>query len=125
MVLVNSAAIQLSGNRSYACLVKPDSTVTVRDITTGTSDGGDTEITSGLQPGDEVVMTGVDKLQEGTKVNAQIPGEQGGGRGAKAKCGQRATEQTPRRRRPGRRAEARRSESVADILFCGPSPRRC
>ena len=84
VVLVNSAAVQLSGNRSYAWLVKPDSTVTVRDITTSTVEGSNTEITSGLQPGDEVVLTGVDKLQEGMKVNAQVQGDQGGGRGAKA-----------------------------------------
>lgn len=87
VVLVNSAAVQLSGNRSYVWLVKPDSTVTVRDITTSTVEGSDTEISSGLQPGDEVVLTGVDKLQEGMKVNAQVQGDQGGGRGAKGGAG--------------------------------------
>ena len=86
VVLLNNAAIQLSGTRAYVFFVKPDSTVTVRDITTGTVEGSVTEITSGLQPGDEVVLTGVDKLQEGMKVNATIPGEQGGrgGRGSGA-----------------------------------------
>jgi multidrug efflux system membrane fusion protein len=83
VVLVNSAAVQLSGTRSYVWLVKPDSTVTVRDITTGTVEGSETEIPSGMQPGDEVVLTGVDKLQEGMKVNAQVQGDQSGGRGAK------------------------------------------
>jgi hypothetical protein len=29
----------------------------------------------GLNPGDEVVTVGVDKLQDGGKVNAQVPGE--------------------------------------------------
>jgi membrane fusion protein, multidrug efflux system len=84
VVLLNSAAVQLSGNRSYVWLVNQDSggaAVTVRDITTGTVEGSETEITSGLQAGDEVVLTGTDKLQEGMKVNAQIQGEQGG-RGA-------------------------------------------
>ncbi len=81
VVLVNSAAVQLSGARSYVWLVKPDSTVTVRDITTGTTEGSETEVTSGLQVGDEVVLTGVDKLQDGQKVNAQVDGQQGG-RGA-------------------------------------------
>ncbi len=42
---------------------------------------------SGLQPGDEVVLTGVDKLQEGMKVNAQVQGDQSGGRGAKGGAG--------------------------------------
>jgi multidrug efflux system membrane fusion protein len=78
VVLLEDAAIQRSTSEVYVFLVKPDSTVTVRDITVGTSEGGNTEITSGLLAGDEVVMTGVDKLQEGMKVTAQIPGEQSG-----------------------------------------------
>jgi multidrug efflux system membrane fusion protein len=53
--------------------VKTDSTVTVRPITVGTTEGEDSEITSGLTPGEILVMTGVDKLQEGTKVNATLP----------------------------------------------------
>jgi multidrug efflux system membrane fusion protein len=81
VVLLSDAAIQRSTNEIYVYVVKPDSTVTVRNITTGTSDSGETEITSGLAPGDEVVMTGVDKLQEGAKVNATVPGEQPAGRG--------------------------------------------
>jgi multidrug efflux system membrane fusion protein len=51
--------------------VKPDSTVTIRDITIGTVEGDESEVTSGLAPGDDVVMTGVDRLQEGTKVRFQ------------------------------------------------------
>jgi multidrug efflux system membrane fusion protein len=83
VVLLNTAAVLLSGNRSYVWLVKPDTTVTVRDITTGTVEGPDTEITSGLDPGDQVVLTGVDKLQEGQKVT--LPAEGGrGGRGGGA-----------------------------------------
>jgi multidrug efflux system membrane fusion protein len=79
VVLLEDAAIQRSTSAVYVFLVKPDSTVTVRNITVGTSEGGNTEITAGLVANDEVVMTGVDKLQEGMKVAAQVPGEQGGG----------------------------------------------
>ena len=81
VVLLNSAALQLAGTRSYVWIVNPNSTVTVRDVVPGTNDGGETEIVSGLQPGDEVVMTGVDKLQEGQKVSAQVQGEQAGSGG--------------------------------------------
>ncbi len=87
VVLVADAAIQRSTNAIYVFLVKPDSTVTVRNITIGTADGGETEITSGLAPGDEIVVTGVDKLQEGVKVNATVPGEQPGGGGGSRKGG--------------------------------------
>jgi multidrug efflux system membrane fusion protein len=54
--------------------VKPDSTVTVRQLTIGTTEGDDSEVTMGLMPGEVVVMTGVDKLQEGSKVQVQSPG---------------------------------------------------
>jgi len=62
--------------------VKPDSTVTVRNITTGITEADVEEVTSGLQPGDEVVMTGVDKLLEGSKVTVQLQGGRGGAAGA-------------------------------------------
>ena len=73
VTLVPTAAIQRNSQATYVYVVKPDSTVTVRQITVGTTEGDNSEVTSGLTPGEVVVMTGVDKLQEGTKVNAQIP----------------------------------------------------
>jgi multidrug efflux system membrane fusion protein len=52
-----------------------EGTVTIKTITIGTTEGEDAEVTSGLEPGDTVVMTGVDKLQEGSKVRLSKPGE--------------------------------------------------
>jgi len=75
VTLLPVAAVQLNSQSSYVYLVKPDSTVTVRNITTGTTEGDQTEVTSGLQPGDTVVMTGVDKLQENSKVVVHFQGE--------------------------------------------------
>ncbi len=72
VTLLESAAIQRNTNNTYVYLIKPDNTVTVRNITLGTTGGDQTEITSGLMPGDKVVMTGVDKLQEGSKVIATM-----------------------------------------------------
>jgi multidrug efflux system membrane fusion protein len=63
-----SAAIQRNTNDTYVYLIQPDNTVTIRNIKVGTTEGDQSEITSGLLPGDKVVMTGVDKLQEGSKV---------------------------------------------------------
>ncbi len=68
VTLLPSAAIQRNTNDTYVYLIKPDNTVTVRNIKVGTTEGDQSEITSGLKPGDKVVMTGVDKLQEGSKV---------------------------------------------------------
>jgi multidrug efflux system membrane fusion protein len=84
--LVSTAAVQRNSQTTYVYLVKPDSTVTVRPISTGTAEGNETEVVSGLSPGDVAVMTGVDRLQEGSKVSPHIEGENAGpaasGRGA-------------------------------------------
>jgi multidrug efflux system membrane fusion protein len=79
VTLAPTATIQRNSTSTYVFLVKPDSTVTVRTVTIGTVEGSDSEITSGLQPGDEMVMTGVDKLQEGTKVVAHLTSDTGAG----------------------------------------------
>jgi multidrug efflux system membrane fusion protein len=76
VVLLSSAAIQRTSSSQFVYLVQPDSTVTLRNVTLGVTEGDDTEITSGLNAGDVVVMSGADKLEEGAKVNPQIPGEQ-------------------------------------------------
>jgi multidrug efflux system membrane fusion protein len=73
VTLVSNAAIQRNSQATYVYVVQANSTVTVRQITLGTTEGDDSEVTSGLVPGEVVVMTGVDKLQEGSKVNVQIP----------------------------------------------------
>lgn len=74
VTLLPTAAIQRTTTSTYVYLVKPDSTVTVREITVGTTEGDQSQILSGLQPGDAAVMTGVDKLNEGTKVSVQVQG---------------------------------------------------
>ncbi|HWF07920.1 MAG TPA: MdtA/MuxA family multidrug efflux RND transporter periplasmic adaptor subunit [Bryobacteraceae bacterium] len=82
VTLLPSAAIQRNTNATYVYLIQPDSTVRLRNITIGTTEGDQTEITSGLSPGDRVVMTGVDKLQDGSRVS--VSGGGGKAPGAKA-----------------------------------------
>jgi len=72
VTLVATAAIQRNSQNTYVWLVNPNSTVTVRHITVGTTEGNESEVSSGLSPGEEVVMTGVDRLQEGSKVRATL-----------------------------------------------------
>lgn len=74
VVLVPSAAVQRNSASTYVYVVKPDSTVTLRQAAVGTSDDNNTEITSGVQEGDVVVLTGVDKLVEGSKVTVHLEG---------------------------------------------------
>jgi multidrug efflux system membrane fusion protein len=73
VTLVPTTAVQRNSQATYVYVVKADSSVTVRPIVIGTTEGDDSEVTSGLAPGEVVVMTGVDKLQEGSKVKAQVP----------------------------------------------------
>jgi multidrug efflux system membrane fusion protein len=93
VTLLPSAAVQRNSQATYVYVVKADSTVTVRPVTIGTSEGSDSEVTAGLAPGEVVVMTGVDKLQEGTKVTTQIPAADSpaGGPAASSPAGNPAT----------------------------------
>ncbi len=87
VVVLPNAAIQRNSTQIYVWLVKPDGSVTVRPVTVGASEGDLTEITSGVNAGDVVVTVGVDRLLEGSRVNAQVPGEAapiGGGGSGKA-----------------------------------------
>jgi membrane fusion protein, multidrug efflux system len=68
VTLLLSAAVQRNTNNTYVYLIQPDNSVTIRQIAVGTTEGEQSEITQGLMPGDQVVMTGVDKLTEGSKV---------------------------------------------------------
>jgi multidrug efflux system membrane fusion protein len=79
VVLVNSAVIQRYNN-IFIWVIKDDKTVTARTVTLGVTEGENTEITSGLQAGDVAVMTGVDKLAEGTPVSMAMADEAGGGK---------------------------------------------
>jgi membrane fusion protein, multidrug efflux system len=80
VVLVPSAAVQRNSTSTYVYVVNSDSTASVRQVKIGTSDDNNTEITSGVNEGDVVVLTGVDKLQEGSKVTVNMAGASGPGK---------------------------------------------
>jgi multidrug efflux system membrane fusion protein len=84
VTLIPTTAIQRTTTTTYVWLVKPDSSVTVREITVGTTEGDQSQILSGMEPGDEAVITGVDKLNEGVKVNVQVQGQGRGGQPVQA-----------------------------------------
>jgi membrane fusion protein, multidrug efflux system len=74
-VVVPTPAIQLGAPGSYVYVVNSsESTVAVREVKTGPSDGQRTAILSGLELGETVVTDGVDRLYDGAKV--QLPGKQ-------------------------------------------------
>jgi multidrug efflux system membrane fusion protein len=71
VILVPNAALQRTLQQTFVYVVKPDHTVTVRQVTTGTTEGGETAIGTGLSAGEVVVVKGVDKLREGSVVTVQ------------------------------------------------------
>jgi multidrug efflux system membrane fusion protein len=71
VVLVPTAAIQLSPQSTFVFVVKPDQTVEIRNVEiqpTQGLQGKDTPLRQGVAAGETVVVDGVDKLQTGTRV---------------------------------------------------------
>jgi membrane fusion protein, multidrug efflux system len=68
VTVVPTAAIQRSPQGPFVCLVKPEQTVTVRQVRLGPSEGDNSAIDEGLAPGDLVVVEGAERLREGSKV---------------------------------------------------------
>jgi multidrug efflux system membrane fusion protein len=72
--IVPSSSIQHGAPGAFVYLVNPDSTVSVRPVKLGVTDGERQGIVSGLTPGDTVVTDGVDRLRDGAKI--VLPGAQ-------------------------------------------------
>jgi multidrug efflux system membrane fusion protein len=78
VVIVPTAAIQRSPQSTFAYVVKPDSTVDMRNVEVQITQGDDTVIRRGVAAGETVVTDGVDKLQPGMKVVLGTPGSPSG-----------------------------------------------
>ena len=76
-VIIPVAAIQRSPQSAYVYVVKPDSTVEIRDVVVGRVEGEVAAIAKGLAAGEVVVTEGMDKLQPGTPVSLPAKGEGG------------------------------------------------
>ena len=66
---MSSAGIQRGAPGTFVYLINTDtSTVSVRPVKLGVTDGDRVEVLSGLAPGDRVVIDGADKLRDGAKI---------------------------------------------------------
>ncbi len=74
VVVVPVAAVQKGNQGNTVYVVKDDSTVSLRPVTTGPTEGQLIAVLSGLQAGERVVTDGVDRLREGAKVEVTEPG---------------------------------------------------
>jgi multidrug efflux system membrane fusion protein len=74
-----TAAILRGPQGTFVYAVKPDKTVEARNVTISLTQGNNTVITAGLNPGDTVVTDGQDKLQTGSKIEPRTTGQQPSG----------------------------------------------
>jgi multidrug efflux system membrane fusion protein len=75
LVVAPSAAIQNGNQGPFVYVVGADQTVALRPVTLGPVDGDRTAVTTGLEAGEQVVVTGVDRLRNGARV--VLPGTRG------------------------------------------------
>jgi len=73
-VIAPTAAIQRSPQSTFVYVVKNDNSVEVRNISVGITEGDEASVDKGLDAGEKVVIDGIDKLQQGTKVNVRMVG---------------------------------------------------
>jgi len=71
VTIAPSTAIQRGPQGTYVYLAEKNNTVKIRPVTVALSSGNSVGITSGIQPGDSVVVDGQDKLQDGSKIEAR------------------------------------------------------
>ena len=75
-VIIPTAAMQRSPQSTYVYVVAKDRTVKMRNIVTTLTEGDNAAVDSGLAPGEVVVVDGLDKLQDGTRVQVTAAGAQ-------------------------------------------------
>ena len=66
--VVPTAAIQRGSVGAFVYRVNDDNTVTVRPVKLGPAEGEMTVVTSGVAPGERVVVDGLDKLKDGASI---------------------------------------------------------
>lgn len=76
--LVPGSAVQIGQNGPYVFIVKSDSTLELRQVKPGQSQGDLTVITDGVQAGETVITSGQLQLSPGMKVNPRSTGPSNG-----------------------------------------------
>ena len=71
-VVIPVSAVQRGTDGTFVFVVSPDMIANERDVKLGVQDGNNVAVTSGLKPGDTVVVDGADRLRDGADVD--IPG---------------------------------------------------
>lgn len=67
-VVIPNAAVQFGSEGSYVYVIRPGNTSHLRNVVLGAADGERVAVREGLQPGERVVVEGIDGLREGAPV---------------------------------------------------------
>jgi membrane fusion protein, multidrug efflux system len=76
-ITIPAAAVQRGAQGTYAYVLKQDNTVESRQIKLALTEGLVAVLDSGVNPGEQVVTDGQEKLQPGSRVDVQTPGQPG------------------------------------------------
>lgn len=74
VTLIPSAAVQRGTQGTFVYAVQPDDTVKLQVVKLGASNDGKVVVESGVAPGTRLVIDGMDKLRDGSKVEIITPG---------------------------------------------------
>jgi multidrug efflux system membrane fusion protein len=85
---ISTASIQRGAPGTFVYLINADSTVSVRPVKLGVTDGDRVEVLSGLTPGERIVIDGADKLRDGAKIIVRSESNPAGATPSKAPSGQ-------------------------------------
>src|SRR5262249_24885153 len=98
--LVPTAAIQRGAPGTFVYVVDPQHVVALRPVKLGPTTGDRVAVQSGVNPGDQIVVDGADKLKDGAKVTLGRQGTPADGRPPQAPT-----------RQPDDRRRARKGDS--------------
>jgi multidrug efflux system membrane fusion protein len=71
VTIIPATAVQRGPDGTYVYVVNGGDTVKFRSVKVGMTQGNNISIASGLKPGEEVVTDGLDKLTDGSKIEAR------------------------------------------------------
>jgi len=74
-VVIPGATIQRGAQGTFVYVVSENQTAELRMVTIRNTEGNDVAIESGVKPGELVMLEGMDKVQDGMRVDVQTPGQ--------------------------------------------------
>src|SRR5438046_5446543 len=74
-VVIPGSTVQRGSQGTFVYIVDENQTARLKMVTVKNTEGNDVAIASGLKPGESVVLEGMDKVQDGGRVDVQTPGQ--------------------------------------------------